>query len=446
MSSSNSSRKASRAAASSPVLAGLAAALAALVWVGCSEDADATRSAAERELDSDEVQVGPDKGRFRPAHTPNSEQQADIDALNQIGYAQGSEPAPERTSVTVHVKERALAGKNLYTSGHAPVAILMDMDGRELHRWSADVRDLWPASELPRNLALVQFWRRAFLRENGDLLAIFEGHGLVKLDRDSKVLWKNRCRAHHDLEVLDNGDILVLTRVAHVVPEIDEKKPVLEDFVTRLDANGNEKEHISLLEALVLSRFTELADRARDRRADILHTNSLVLLDGRIADEIPAFRAGNLLVSSRPLSFISVVDPEKVEVVWTMQGEFKEQHDPQVLENGNLLVFDNAGRGQASSVLELDPVTGATVWEYRGTPAAPFYSATCGTAQRLANGNTLITESDSGRAFEVTREGEIVWEFWNPERVTVEGQEYIATLFEVVRLPAGHPLDWLKER
>ena len=74
------------------------------------------------------------------------------------------------------------------------------------------------------------------------------------------------------------------------------------------------------------------------------------------------------------------------------------------------------------------------------------YSATCGTAQRLANGNTLITESDSGRAFEVTREGEIVWEFWNPERVTVEGQEYIATLFEVVRLPAGHPLDWLKER
>jgi hypothetical protein len=38
-----------------------------------------------------------------------------------------------------------------------------------------------------------------------------------------------------------------------------------------------------------------------------------------------------------------------------------------------------------------------------------------GGAQRLPNGNTLITESDKGRAFEVTREGEIVWDFYNPD-------------------------------
>jgi hypothetical protein len=37
-----------------------------------------------------------------------------------------------------------------------------------------------------------------------------------------------------------------------------------------------------------------------------------------------------------------------------------------------------------------------------------------GNAQRLPNGNTLITESAFGRFFEVTREGEIVWEYVNP--------------------------------
>ena len=40
-----------------------------------------------------------------------------------------------------------------------------------------------------------------------------------------------------------------------------------------------------------------------------------------------------------------------------------------------------------------------------------------GAAQRLPNGNTLITESERGRVFEVTPQKEIVWEFWNPEIV-----------------------------
>ena len=32
----------------------------------------------------------------------------------------------------------------------------------------------------------------------------------------------------------------------------------------------------------------------------------------------------------------------------------------------------------------------------------------------LPNGNILIAESDSGHAFEITCEGEIVWDFYNP--------------------------------
>jgi hypothetical protein len=43
-----------------------------------------------------------------------------------------------------------------------------------------------------------------------------------------------------------------------------------------------------------------------------------------------------------------------------------------------------------------------------------FFSPRMGCAQRLPNGNTLITESSFGRFFEVTKEGEIVWEYVNP--------------------------------
>ena len=72
----------------------------------------------------------------------------------------------------------------------------------------------------------------------------------------------------------------------------------------------------------------------------------------------------------------------------------------------------------------------------------PTYSAACGVSQRLPNGNTLITESDNGRAFEVTPDSEIVWEFYNPHRAG-ESDQYIATIFKMTRVPADFPLDWL---
>ena len=95
-----------------------------------------------------------------------------------------------------------------------------------------------------------------------------------------------------------------------------------------------------------------------------------------------------------------------------------------------------------SKVIEIDPFTQETVWAYRGTPENGFFTATCGSNQRLPNGNTLITESDAGRAFEVTPDNQIVWEYYNPGRAG-EHNELIGTLFEVVRLPPDFPTDWL---
>jgi hypothetical protein len=96
-------------------------------------------------------------------------------------------------------------------------------------------------------------------------------------------------------------------------------------------------------------------------------------------------------------------------------------------------------------VVEFDPFSQAIAWSYRGTPERPFYSETCGSNQRLPNGNTLVTESDNGRAFEVTSDGTIVWEYFNPHHAGPEG-EYVATLFEVVRLLPSERPDWVDAR
>ena len=124
-----------------------------------------------------------------------------------------------------------------------------------------------------------------------------------------------------------------------------------------------------------------------------------------------------------------------------MTGEFRAQHDPTMLANGHLMLFDNRGAGPAASaVREYDPVTRRQVWSYS---APNFYSHTCGTSYRLPNGNTLVCESDRGRAFELAGDERIVWEFYNPHRGG-EHDELIAVLYDLQRIPAAE-LDWLDE-
>ena len=388
-------------------------------------------------------------GRFgrRPVDDPTltPTQLEMIEQLGSIGYTGGSEPVTA-SGVTTFQRERTAAGLNLYTSGHAPVAILMDLEGQELHRWSLDFFEVWPDSPPEQRPEPTTWWRRAHLLRNGDVLAIFEGRGILKVDRHSRLIWAADNGAHHDLEVLENGDIYVLTRQAHMLPRIDREHPILEDSVTVLDAEGELKSQFSLVEAFEDSEFQSYWESSRGpkqrRPGDIFHTNTLEVLDGRIADVIPAFRAGNLLVSMRTLDTIAVVDPELKQVVWAHKGNFIAQHDPSVLKNGHLLLFDNRGQPDRSTVLELEPSTLETVWQYSGSPDRPFFSKALGAAQRLENGNTLITESDGGRAFEVTPEGEVVWEYFNPNRAGANG-EYIAAISEMLRLPPDFPTDWI---
>ena len=60
----------------------------------------------------------------------------------------------------------------------------------------------------------------------------------------------------------------------------------------------------------------------------------------------------------------------------------------------------------------LTPVDLKIVWEFTEDE---FFSLTRGYVQRLANGNTLIIETDDGRALEITPDKELVWEYWHPE-------------------------------
>jgi hypothetical protein len=365
--------------------------------------------------------------------------------LGALGYLSGYEPFPERTGVLVHDPSQAFPGTNLYLSGHADAATLMSLDGEILHEWRSDFRQIWPGRRVSAS-APTPHWRRVHLYPNGDLLAIYEGLGLVKLDRESRVLWKRAGTHHHDLDVADDGRIHVLTyrRMRHPrfpLPEAPDGR-IDVDFVSILDARGRPLREVSILDAFLDSGYAPLMEGV-PRVRDIFHTNALKILDGSLEDRNAAFRAGNVLISVRSLDAIAVLDLEREQVVWALTGAWRKQHDPTLLANGNLLLFDNLGhRGGFSRVLEIDPDSREIVWAYEGDETDSFRSELRGASQRLPNGSTLITDSQHGRALEVTPEKQVVWEFVNPARAR-EHPDRIAVLYALQRLPPGATQGWL---
>lgn len=388
-------------------------------------------------------------GRWRHARTGTDArdltdaQERELMKLMTLGYVEGSRPAPGESGVTVDTRRSAYAGLNVFTSGHGPEAFLLDMEGRTLHTWSLNFLAAWPDYDGPVEDPAGLLWRRVHLFENGDLLAIYDWLGLIKIDKNSRLLWARLGGDHHDLEVMDDGSIYVIERETGIIPRIDERHPVVEDFIAVLGPGGEPRKRISLLEAFERSPYAPLLE-AMPRWGDIFHTNTIEVLDGSLAHVSPAFRKGNVLVCVREIDTIAVVDMEAETVVWALAGRWNRLHQPTVLTNGRILLFNNEAGDGRSEVVELDPFTQEVVWSYPGDAAIPFYSATCGSSQRLPNGNTLITESDNGRAIEVTPDRRIVWEFINPHRAG-ENNELIATLYEMIRLPADFSPDWLAD-
>ena len=159
------------------------------------------------------------------------------------------------------------------------------------------------------------------------------------------------------------------------------------------------------------------------------------------AGQAPRFKPGNIVFSYRSCDVIGVIDRPSGEILWAWgPGVLDGQHKPHMLPNGNLLIFDNGTLRGYSRVIELNPLTEEIEWEYTATPREDFFSGYISGAQRLPNGNTLICEGGKAHLFEVTPEGEIVWDFrypWHEEgglgsiyRCLRYSPEYVQPLLE----------------
>ena len=341
--------------------------------------------------------------------------------------------------VTVHDPGRAFAGYNLRTSHDPAGAVLMDMDGNALHEWTCGLEDAFPGTRAPDGLGFSDRWTNARLLPDGGVLGIIGGVGLVRLDRTSRIVWAHEGGEHDDLAVTDDGEIYVLSREWNKVSWVNQRSPVLVDFVLVLNADGEVVNRVSLLSAVSSSNLSNIVKNAHMNRSDhVLRANSLQVLDGSLSNVIRSFSKGNVLVSLRGLDTIALLDMESETLLWSQFGMWTGQLDTNLLPGGGMLLLEL--RDGDPSVLEFDPVTMEAAWTHE-RDSGSVDDQWGGAVQRLPNGNTLVSESGRGRAFEVTPGGDVVWEFVSPPAGS--GSARSSAPFELIRIAPEFPMGWL---
>ncbi|MFT5234486.1 MAG: hypothetical protein ACI9UK_002143 [Candidatus Krumholzibacteriia bacterium] len=421
--------------------------------------------------------------------------------LNSLPYVTTPKVREENKGlrgVITHEKNQTYQGLNLYGSLGKQAAHLRDMDGNLIHTWTSegvfDGRDKFPlGSKILDQVDVVAPGLQVAEMHGEHLLAIETFSGLVKLDHESQVVFAIPNHAHHDLDMASDGTMYVLTAAPREVETNSASIMIIDDVIQKIAPDGTTLQQVSLFEILAENQTTrpllgeairqarhwfsnmdqwqaariqekpearsayeamfELYDEAFVKKtrelsvsdqlytllptpADILHSNTVDVLSGR-PDGL--WQEGHVLVSVRNLDLIFVVDLDARQIVWLWgPGELSRQHQPSVLANGNLLIFDNRTTKGQSRIVELAPETNEIVWTYGETPETRFFSSAMGGVQGLPNGNVLITESSAGRAFEVNREGEVVWDFFNPEQgynpFAGGDDEVIGSIYRVVRV------------
>jgi arylsulfotransferase ASST len=359
--------------------------------------------------------------------------------------ASDGERVGHQSGVTVHNAALVDKGYTLFAAGGGEEAVLIDMDGRTVHRWSMPWSVIRHRYTDKRELPDVKTsWRSVSLYPNGDLLVTLQGtdvtpYGLatLKLDKDSKLLWANFERAHHDAVIGEDGLIYTIAQEIRktAVPGLDTlDAPFLEDFVLVLSADGQTLRRLSVMEAFTGTPYASAVARlvkGRDWKGDYFHVNAIEPYDSR--NEIAVVHKNQVLLSIRNMNALATMDLASGKIVWLLNGSWNRQHDPDITA-GRIMLFDNRGdfsRGSRSRVLEFDPVTQEISWQAGAGDRYDLYSGWGASQQPLSNGNVLINEAVPARLLELTRDGTLVWEFYASERD--ESGKFAAPILEAKR-------------
>ncbi|RMG43231.1 MAG: hypothetical protein D6719_04160 [Candidatus Dadabacteria bacterium] len=343
----------------------------------------------------------------------------------------------------------AYKGLTLLPLSGAEQIWLINTDGKLINRWDIDADR---ARLLPNGHILVLHGSKfAANREPWKTLR----RTVAEYDWEGNVVWQHSGDhiLHHDTRVLSNGNVIFVSRyllngaaLGSVTDPLRKEVNLKADALVELNRSGeivwqwNSWEHFDLNFCGVFSCEKRVAEhkqalnnndyRLAKKLRDWTHTNTV--------SEIPPnrwyrqgdkrFKPGNLIVMPRNFWTLYIIDKESGDIVWQYSKGYKDglggAHEAYMIPEGlpgagNILLLDNGSKRRhpkESYILEINPVTKKPVWVYDRGPE--FHCPVRGAAIRLPNGNTFVSNDPNGVLFEITPEGEKVWEMKPPSHIS----------------------------
>ncbi|MFH1404296.1 MAG: arylsulfotransferase family protein [Candidatus Altiarchaeota archaeon] len=310
-------------------------------------------------------------------------------------------------NVTIYEKGKAYDGLNAYCNRVDSILMFMDMEGtitESIKLPLSECKLLEPYDD-ETALVLSEDMGVTVIRKNQEPEVLITGgyHHDIGLD-DKGLIYlvdyelENRSEISDELLVLDNN-FVVINMKGEIIKKVSLTDQILKDPIL-LQLTKNQKTYIRL---------------PGYDGWDTYHTNTIEVIEKDVyKNGSMIFKKGDVLFCIRHINIIGVIDLNKEEIVWTYGPEGLEYpHKPTITPEGNILIFDNGFERGYSSIKEIDPLTKKVVWEYKAENPEDFFSIDRGGVEILPNNNLLITESRTGRVFEITEDGETVWEYYN---------------------------------
>ncbi|MCB9030642.1 MAG: aryl-sulfate sulfotransferase [Deltaproteobacteria bacterium] len=346
--------------------------------------------------------------------------------------------------ISVYNQALSFPGLTLIAENGSAEVKLINQLGETKHKWNVDVER---ARLLPNcNLLVIHGSKWGLQNEPWMHLR----SKVREYSWSGEVVWEHKIpqRPHHDIQRLENGNTLVITRArvpteyrTNITDPVRLDARILTDGIEEISPSGEIVWEWKFYETFDANRCgagpckpSGLTPPPGAKRVtfDWTHLNTVQPLpENKWYDSGDArFKPGNLVIIARNWSTIFILDKETKQAVWEYRGDddykLRSGHEAHMIPKGlagagNILVFNNnvnpfkKTKSGSSKIMELNPISKKPVWIYEN--GKEFFSEGAGSVQRLPNGNTLISEDEGYSVFEVTPNNEIVWQYNGTSRI-----------------------------
>lgn len=295
-------------------------------------------------------------------------------------------------------------------------------ENRVLHRWVPDIAKILektPEFNDGPNMEKSYRVQHPLLLEDGGLVFTSGAGPLVKINGCGDIEWVLIHKFHHSIELDHQGNIVTCSKIDGDGPGT--VLPIRDDAIAVVSPDGTLVEEYSIAKILL-----DHGHRALIYGIGRFEHNRIHLNDAQpIIEEAGMAEIGDVLISSRHLSTVALIEPKSGTIKWLKTGPWLNQHDINLLPDGRYSIFGNdmvRGYDKTGNVLVEKGVSDVYIYDPASdTVSQPYLtvmrdekigSLTQGRSRVLANGDVYIEQTDSARMLRISEKG-IRWEYVN---------------------------------